>query len=299
MTKLEAYTQMADHATEKLTAEMNDWLAFLRTASRIYKYSFMEQVMIYTQRPNATACASYDLWDKRMRRYVRRGASGIAIIRTIGARSVLYYVFDVPDTGKRQDGIDPYLWRIDDQNAGAVSVHLENCFGVSADRGLADQLIRIAVQLADARWSDCRNTVRHSVSGSLLEELDDYNTEILFRQAVTASIAYALLYRCGIDTRQLFTLDDFAAIGNFNTRDTVALLGKVVTESCESVLRQIERAILAYNAGKPIQRKTPPQPSTPAQSAAERVERAEASEDAADIPAAQEAAQEPRTARRS
>ena len=302
MTKLESYTQMADHATAKLTAEILDWTSFLKTASRIYKYPFAEQVMIYMQRPNATACAGYDLWDKRMHRYVRRGSSGIAIIRTIGGRSVLYYVFDVADTGKKQNGIDPYLWRVTNQNAGAVSIHLENCYGVSADRGLADQLIRVAVQLADARWSDCKSTIRHSVSGSLLEELDDYNTEMLFRQAVTASIAYALLYRCGIDTKQLFTLDDFAVIGNFNTRDTVALLGTAVTESCETVLRQIERAILAYNAGKPIQRRPAPQPIAPPvseatatapQATAESAAPTEMSEDTGNVPTPQKATREP------
>ena len=156
MTKLEAYTQLADRATKTLTAEILDWTAFLRTAGRVYKYPFLAQVLIYTQRPNATACASYELWSNRMNRFVRRGSTGIGLIEYSGGGPILRYVFDVADTGKRQGGIDPYLWRITDQNQEAVSAHLKACFGIPGDKGLADQLIRIAVQLADVRWSDRR-----------------------------------------------------------------------------------------------------------------------------------------------
>lgn len=193
MTKLEAYTQMADRATETLTAEILDWTAFLKTAGRVYKYPFLAQVLIYTQRPNATACASYELWSTRMNRFVRRGSTGIGLIENSGGGPILRYVFDVADTGKRQGGIDPYLWRITERNQEAVSAHLETSFGVAGSKGLADQLIRIAVQLADVRWSDCKGGIRDSLPGSLLEELDDYNIETQFRSAVTASIAYTLL----------------------------------------------------------------------------------------------------------
>ena len=260
-TKLETYTMMADRATERLTAEILDWTSFLQTAGRVYKYPFLSQVLIYTQRPNATACAPYELWTTRMNRYVRRGSTGIALIDSSGGKPILRYVFDVADTGPRQGGIDPYLWRITPQNQEAVTTHLASCYGISADKGLADQLIRIAVLLADARWDDCRGGIQYNISGSLLDGLDDNNIERQFRGAVTVSIAYTLLARCGIDTGPYFTLDDFSAIGDFNTRDTVMLLGVAVTSSCEQVLRQIERANLMYNTREP-QRKPAPAPQT-------------------------------------
>ena len=249
-TKANAYRQMADHATENLTAQVKDWSKFLIVAGRFYKYDFLSQVMIYTQRPTASACAEYDLWKDRMGRYVRRGSKGIALLRYRDGRVFLRYVFDIADTERYENGRDPVLWQYREEHGPAVTARLAECFGVPSGEGLDKQLITLAVRFADEHWHDFKDNIMLSVHDSLLDELDEDNVALRFRNAVTVSLSFLLLARCGFDLDAYFTPEDFECIRDFNTRDTVLALGNAVSESANVILRQVEYAVKRYLRGK-------------------------------------------------
>lgn len=242
-TKADTYRQMADHATQSLTAQVADWAKFLLVAGQFYKYNFLDQVMIYVQRPNATACAGYDLWKERMNRQVRYGSKGIALLRYRDGRAFLRYVFDVADTDRRENGRDPLLWQYREEYEPAVTSWLAECFKVPGGDGLAKQIITLAVQFADEHWHDFGDRIMGSVHDSSLDGLDGDNVALRFRNAVTVSLAFLLLARCGFDLDGYFTPEDFACIGDFDTRDTVLALGNAVSESAGVILRQVEYAV--------------------------------------------------------
>ena len=242
-TKVDTYRQLADRATGNLTAQVADWARFLLVAGKFYKYNFLDQVMIYTQRPDATACAEFDLWTRRMNRHIRRGSRGIALLRYRDGRIFLRYVFDVADTERRANGRDPVLWQYKAGHESAVTARLEECFKVPGGDGLAKQLITLAVQFADEHWHDFGDRIMGSVHDSSLDGLDGDNVALRFRNAVTVSLAFLLLARCGFDLDGYFTPEDFACIGDFDTRDTVLALGNAVSESAGVILRQVEYAV--------------------------------------------------------
>ena len=252
--KLQAYEQMSSSATERIAGSYQEWTAFLTTAGRLYKYPFNEQVMIYAQRPNATACAEYDFWNQRMRRYIRRGSTGIALIDTSGSRPVLRYVFDVSDTGGKDNARRPYLWQYRDEHQDVVAAALENRFGVSGGNDLAEQLEGIAVQLASEYWNDHADDILRTVDGSFLEEYDDFNIGAAFRNAAAVSMAYTLMSRCGLEPETYFEHEDFLSIFDFNTTDTIGELGTAVSQGSEQVLRQIEVVIKNYEREKLAER---------------------------------------------
>lgn len=249
-TKADTYRQMSDHATQNLTAQIKDWTRFLLTAGRCYKYRFPDQVMIYAQRPEATACAEFDLWTRRMNRHIRRGSKGIALLRYRDGRIFLRYVFDVADTERREHSRDPMLWQYRDEYEPTVTSRLEEAFGIPGGDGLARQLITLAVQFADEHWHDFGDRIMLSVHDSSLDGLDGDNVALRFRNAVTVSLSFLLLARCGFDLDGYFTPEDFACIGEFDTRDTVLALGEAVSESAGVILRQAERAVKACMSGK-------------------------------------------------
>ena len=248
--KVETYRQMADHATGNLTAQIKDWSKFLMMAGQFYKYSFLDQVMIYTQRPDATACAEFDLWNHRMGRRIRRGSKGIALLRYRDGRVFLRYVFDVADTERRENGRDPMLWQYRDEYENTVTARLEEAFGIPGSNGLAKQLITLAVQFADEHWNDFKDTIMLAVHGSSLDGLDEDNVALRFRSAVTVSLSFLLLARCGFDLDSYFTPEDFECISEFDTRVTILTLGNAVSESANVILRQVERAVKARMAGR-------------------------------------------------
>ena len=256
--KVETYRQMADHATGNLTAQIKDWSKFLMMAGQFYKYSFLDQVMIYTQRPDATACAEFDLWNHRMGRRIRRGSKGIALLRYRDGRVFLRYVFDVADTERRENGRDPMLWQYRDEYENTVTARLEEAFGVPGSNGLAKQLITLAVQFADEHWNDFKDKIMLAVHGSSLDGLDEDNVALRFRSAVTVSLSFLLLARCGFDLDSYFTPEDFECISEFDTRVTILTLGNAVSESANVILRQVERAVKARMAGRST---TPPAPA--------------------------------------
>ena len=243
--KAEFYRQMAEQVSTRLVGSWKEWTAFLTTAARLYKYPFHEQMMIYAQRPDATACAEYDLWNEKMGRYVRRGSKGIALVDDSGDRPRLRYVFDISDTGTREHSRTPWLWQLEEQHIGPVSAMLERNYGVAGE-DLAQQLTDVAGKLASEYWDEHQQDFRYIVDGSFLEEYDDLNIEVQFKSAATVSIAYALMSRCGLDTEQYFQHEDFMPIFDFNTPATVGALGAAVSQMNQQVLRQIGVTIQNY-----------------------------------------------------
>ena len=236
--KTEFYRQMADHVATQLTGSWQEWAGFLTTAARLYKYPFHEQLLIYAQRPDATACAEYDLWNEKMGRYVRRGSKGIALVDDSGDKPRLRYVFDITDTGTREHSRTPWLWKLEEQHIGPVSAMLERTYDVSGD-DLAGQLTEVAGKLAEEYWTEHRQDFLYIVDDSFLEEYDEFNIEVQFKAAATVSISYALMSRCGLEPERYFTHEDFMAIFDFNTPSTIGALGTAVSQINQQVLRQI------------------------------------------------------------
>ena len=236
--KTEFYRQMADHVATQLTGSWQEWAGFLTTAARLYKYPFHEQLLIYAQRPDATACAEYDLWNEKMGRYVRRGSKGIALVDDSGDKPRLRYVFDITDTGTREHSRTPWLWKLEEQHRDSVSAMLESTYEVSGD-DLAQQLEAVAGKLAGEYWNEHRQDFLYIVDDSFLEEYDEFNIEVQFKAAATVSISYALMSRCGLEPERYFTHEDFMAIFDFNTPATIGALGTAVSQINQQVLRQI------------------------------------------------------------
>ena len=252
-TKAEMYAQMAEKVAVQLTGSWQEWTGFLTTAARLYKYPFHEQMMIYAQRPDATACAEYDLWNNRMGRYVRRGSKGIALVDDSGDRPRLRYVFDISDTGRRENSRTPWLWTLEEAHTAPVTAMLENRYEVTGS-DLAEQLTRVAGKLAEEYWTEYQQDIRHIVDGSFLEEYDEIDIGVQFQSAATVSIAYALMSRCGLEPEQYFGHEDFMPIFDFNTPATVRALGTAVSQASQQVLRQIGITIQNYERAQIAER---------------------------------------------
>ena len=250
MAKLENYVELARQTMREISADGENWRAFLTTASNVYKYGFYDQLMIYAQRPDATACASFELWTNTMRRYVRRGAKGIALLDMTGDVPRYHYVFDAADTGMRKDSRSPFVWTINEENGAAIGALLEKEYEVSANRGLAGQLEEIAMQHVMDYWQEHQDELRDIVDGSLLMGYDELNLELAFRNTATAGIQYILLTRCGLAEEHRFEPEDFMGILEWNTQQALAALGTAVSEISEEVLRSIEREVRSVERSK-------------------------------------------------
>ncbi len=250
MAKLENYVELARQTMREISADGENWRAFLTTASNVYKYGFYDQLMIYAQRPDATACASFELWTNTMRRYVRRGAKGIALLDMTGDVPRYHYVFDAADTGMRKDSRSPFVWTINEENGAAIGALLEKKYEVSANRGLAGQLEEIAMQHVMDYWQEHQDELRDIVDGSLLMGYDELNLELAFRNTATAGIQYILLTRCGLAEEHRFEPEDFMGILEWNTQQALAALGTAVSEISEEVLRSIEREVRSVERSK-------------------------------------------------
>ena len=244
--KVQFYAQMADHAATQITGSYQSWISFLETAGRLDKYLYAEQLMIHAQRPDATACAEFDFWNQQWGRYVRRGSKGIALIDTSGDNPRLRYVFDVSDTGTRENSRAVRLWQLREEHYDSISAMLERTYDVSCENGLWEQLERVAAQLADEYWNANQRDILDNITDSFLEEYDEYNVGVQFRNAATVSITYALMSRCGLEPGDYYEHEDFLSVFDFNTPSTVAALGTAVSEINQQVLRQIEVTIRNY-----------------------------------------------------
>ena len=251
MAKLENYVELAAQTAREISADGETWRSFLQTASTLYKYGFYDQMMIYAQRPDATACASFELWTNTMRRYVRRGAKGIALLDMTGDVPRYHYVFDVSDTGTRQNARTPFTWTIREENSMPIAAMLEKEYEVSANRGLAGQLEEIAMQKAMDYWQEHQDELRDIVDGSLLMEYDELNLELAFRNTATTGVQYMLLSRCGLAEEHQFEPEDFTTILEWNTPQALTALGTAVSEISEEVLRSIEREARSVERSRP------------------------------------------------
>ena len=234
------YIQLAQDTARQITSNYRSWTAYLSTASRLYKYQYSDQLLIHAQRPDATACAEYDLWNNTMHRYVRRGSKGIALLHNNAGQLSLRYVFDVSDTGTRRTSLDPFLWQINERNESAIAAMLEQEYAVSATHGLHFQLAEIAQRQTSAYWQDHQQDIFRIVDGSYLEEYDEINVRESFRRAASISTCYILQARCGLDVDSQFEHEDFLNVFDWNTPDAVAVLGTAISQISGQVLRQIE-----------------------------------------------------------
>ena len=240
--KTEEYLALAQRTANGLTRYWESWTDYLTTASRLYKYPFADQLMIYAQRPDATACADFDIWNNRMNRYVRRGAKGIALLDESSGFPRLHYVFDVSDTGVRRNSRDPEVWQLGPDLVQPVSEMLSKTYGISGER-VSQQLADVAGKLVADYWDNNGGDIRAIVDGSLLMDYDEAGVEMQFKSAAAISVTYTLLERCGIEPAGWFDKDDFQAVYNFSTPDSVYALGAAVSDMSREVLRQIERTV--------------------------------------------------------
>ena len=240
--KTEEYLALAQRTANGLTRYWESWTDYLTTASRLYKYPFADQLMIYAQRPDATACAEFDIWRNRMNRYVRRGSKGIALLDESSGFPRLHYVFDVSDTGVRRNSRDPEVWQYNDDLKQPVSEMLAATYGISGER-VSQQLADVAGKLVADYWDNNGGDIRAIVDGSLLMDYDEAGVEMQFKSAAAISVTYTLLERCGFEPTGWFDKDDFQAIYNFSTPDSVYALGAAVSDMSREVLRNIERTV--------------------------------------------------------
>ena len=240
--KTEEYLALAQRTANGLTRYWESWTDYLTTASRLYKYPFADQLMIYAQRPDATACAEFDIWRNRMNRYVRRGAKGIALLDESSGFPRLHYVFDVSDTGVRRNSRDPEVWQLGPDLVQPVSEMLNKTYGISGER-VSQQLADVAGKLMADYWDNNGGDIRAIVDGSLLMDYDEAGVEMQFKSAAAISVTYTLLERCGIEPAGWFDKDDFRAIHEFSTPDSVYALGAAVSDMSREVLRNIERTV--------------------------------------------------------
>ena len=240
--KTEEYLALAQRTANGLTRYWESWTDYLTTASRLYKYPFADQLMIYAQRPDATACADYDIWNNRMNRYVRRGSKGIALLDESSGFPRLHYVFDVSDTGVRRNSRDPEVWQLGPDLVQPVSEMLAATYGISGER-VSQQLADVAGKLVADYWDNNSEDIRAIVDGSLLMDYDEAGVEMQFKSAAAISVTYTLLERCGFEPAGWFDKDDFRAIHEFSTPDSVYALGAAVSDMSREVLRQIERTV--------------------------------------------------------
>ena len=240
--KTEEYLALAQRTANGLTRYWESWTDYLTTASRLYKYPFADQLMIYAQRPDATACADFDIWNNRMNRYVRRGAKGIALLDESSGFPRLHYVFDVSDTGVRRNSRDPEVWQYNDDLKQPVSEMLTATYGISGER-VSQQLADVAGKLVADYWGNNGGDIHAIVDGSLLMDYDEAGVEMQFKSAAAISVTYTLLERCGFEPAGWFDKDDFRAIHEFSTPDSVYALGAAVSDMSREVLRNIERTV--------------------------------------------------------
>ena len=245
--KLYAMEQLTEEVAKDVAASPQEWMRFLNTASRLYKYTFPEQLLIYAQRPEATAVASMEIWNQKMYRWIKKGSKGIALIdNTSGPKTKLRYVFDVQDTYKvRNLGKDPQLWNLPVEGEHLVADYLQEQLSLEdTEGGLAESLHQAAKESMQEWLPDALEELRLDVTGTFLEELDEQNQEVEFRELMTNSVWYVLLNRCGLDVQEYLDAEDFRHITDFNQLKILGHLGSAVNEISRPVLMQIGRYVL-------------------------------------------------------
>ena len=252
--KVLIYKELGEQATADMIGDELRWKSFLETSARLYKYPYHEQLLIYAQYPDATACASFDFWNKEMGRYICRGSKGIALLDPSRDYTRLKYVFDVSQTGSRESSRDPYIWQYRSEYENAVTSALERRFGVMGEKGIIDQMEQLSEHLVGEYWSEHRYDLHDILAESILGEYDEDIREKVFEKVAAVSTFYTLLVRCGMQSLRSFDSEDFIGFSDFNSPKSIMALGTVVSESGEDVLRQIEDAIRKYEREKITER---------------------------------------------
>ena len=241
--KRDHLAKMYEDTTLGVTKSLTNWTDFLTVVGNLYKYPYHEQLMIYAQKPKATACAEFGLWNDTMNRFVKKGTSGIALIDPSTDKGQIKYVFDVADTGGKVNARKPYLWEMKEHHEKPILDMLISKYEVKGN-DIHSVIDKIANKLATEYYNDSAYSISQMVEDSFLEELDDYNIEVTFREAVSVSISYTLMKRMGIDVTDHLEHEDFLPIFDFNTPATISLLGTAVSEQTEQVFREIAKTIL-------------------------------------------------------
>ena len=252
--KTEEYLALVCKTADSFSRQWEHWAEFLITAARLYKYSYPDQLMIYAQRPDATACAEYDVWNNKMNRYVRRGSKGIALLDESGGYPRLHYVFDVSDTAPRRNALYPDLWQINDSLKEPVRSMLAENYGVHSE-SFGQQLADVAGKLVQSYWDNNSSDILGIVDGSYLMSYDDAERELQFKSAAAMGVTYMLLERCGLDPAGWFDEKDFQAVYDFTTPSAVYALGTAVSDCSREVLRQIERTVKTTIRRRNIERR--------------------------------------------
>ena len=245
--KLQRVSELSNHMAHEVTRSVENWTHYLDTASRVYKYPFDEQLLIYAQKPDATACASMELWNEKMRRWVKPGTTGIALIRKNGGgRPHLEYVFDVSDTRPVQGAKVPNIWELREEHHDTVIASLEGLYGTTEATGTVEQFMELAERAVSEVYRDRLNDLSYDTKDSLLEELDDLNIEVRFRRVLTASVQYTLLKRCGYDANGYVDVDALSGIMEFSTPTVLHHLGEAVSTVSMDLLNEIGRSVRRY-----------------------------------------------------
>lgn len=261
-TKLENYVQMAGQTAAEITSNQENWMRFLATASKLYRYAFTDQLLIHAQRPLATACAGIDIWNKRMRRYVKRGTKGIGLVSISSGHPAIRYVFDVSDTRIDKDSRNLYLWKYKPEYLDSVTISLEKNFGIPCGKVLAEQLAHIATQLAKDYWKNYGMEIMDGAAGSGLEGMEKSDFRKKFCKMAAFSILYILLLRCGFYPEKYFSAEVFEDITDFNSQGMTKIIGHAVSQASGDVLHQIAIAIFAFEREKKAAKHTDHQEQT-------------------------------------
>lgn len=249
MTKYEKISVLARETAKRISANREEWIRYLDVASRLYKYPFEDQILIYAQRPDATACASLEMWNEKMFCWVNRGAKGIALLDGESERPRLRYVFDVTDVHKaKRIGRDPFIWHLREEHKEAVLAGLEHIYGSTNDSlSFESRIYEIAAGIAEDFYEEAVDEVIDAAANSFLEDLDGDVVSVRFREMLVQSVSYIVLKRCGCDMTEFADDFTFDYIHEFNTLRTLSVLGSSTSELCEPMLVQIGRTIARYN----------------------------------------------------
>lgn len=249
MTKYEKISVLARETAKRISANGEEWIRYLDVASRLYKYPFEDQILIYAQRPDATACASLEMWNEKMFCWVNRGAKGIALLDGESERPRLRYVFDVTDVHKaKRIGRDPFIWHLREEHKEAVLAGLEHIYGSTNDSlSFESRIYEIAAGIAEDFYEEAVDEVIDAAANSFLEDLDGDVVSVRFREMLVQSVSYIVLKRCGCDMTEFADDFTFDYIHEFNTLRTLSVLGSSTSELCEPMLVQIGRTIARYN----------------------------------------------------
>lgn len=245
MSKLQDIRNLVQEHAVSVSSSPGDWMDYMDTASRLYRYSFSDQLLIHAQRPDATACASLELWNEKMLRWVNRGARGIALFDETWQNTKLRYVFDISDTHMVAGGRSPYLWQMQEHQREEILTHLAEVYALEEKdtATLQDALMAVAREMVSDNLEEYLDGLEYAVEGTYLEDLDEVTIRSDFRQLATDSVYYLLSRRCGLDPMELLEEEDFMHITDYNHLSVLTFLGNAASQLSESILIDIGKTV--------------------------------------------------------